>query len=65
MEPTPSQVIKARQDLTKTLQHKMGKSPSMFEHIVKVFDRIVMSCPNQAIERFEEISYLIKNADTV
>ena len=30
-----------------------------------MIDRIVASCPDQAIERFEEISYLIKNSDTL
>jgi hypothetical protein len=31
---------------------------------VQVVDRIVQSCPDRAIERFEEISYLIRNKDT-
>ena len=30
-----------------------------------MIDRIVQSCPDRAIERFEEISYLIKNSDSV
>jgi len=32
---------------------------------VKVFDRIVHSCPDQAMERYEEISYLVKNNDSL
>lgn len=67
LEPLPSQVIKARQDLTKVLQAKTGASgnASIYEHIIQVIDRIVQSCPDQAIERFEEISFLIKNSDEV
>jgi hypothetical protein len=65
LEPLASQVIKARQDLTKVLQAKVNGNPSIYEHIVKVIDRIVQSCPDRAIERFEEISYLIKNSGEV
>ena len=38
---------------------------NLHEHIVEVVDRIVMSCPDKAIECFEEVSYLIKNKDTL
>ena len=66
LEPLPHQVLKAREDLTKVLSTKMGSSPSsIYDHIVKVVDRICASCPDQAIERFEEISYLIKNGDEI
>ena len=65
LEPTAQQVIKARQDLQAVLKAKAANKPSIYEHIVKVVDRIVQSCPDQAIERFEEISYLIKNSDTL
>jgi len=65
LEPLPSQVIKARQDLTKVLQMKTAGKVSLYDHIVKVVDRIVLSCPDQAIERFEEISYLIKHSDSL
>lgn len=48
LEPLPSQVIKARQDLTKVLQAKTGASgnASIYEHIIQVIDRIVQSCPD-------------------
>ena len=65
LEPTSNQVIKARQNLNAVLQAKAGNKASIYDHIVKVVDRIVASCPDQAIERFEEISYLIKNADSL
>ena len=63
--PLPSQLIKAREDLSKVLQNKVSGKTSIYDHIVKVVDRIVQSCPDRAIERFEEISYLIKNSDTL
>lgn len=47
------------------LKAKTEQQASLYDHIIKVVDRIVQSCPEQALERFEEISYLIKNADTV
>ena len=28
-------------------------------------NRLVASCPDRALERFEEVSYLIKNKDTL
>lgn len=58
-------MLKARQDLRKVLQNKLEGQTSIYEHVVKVVDRIVQSCPDRAIERFEEISYLIKNSDMV
>jgi len=33
--------------------------------VVEVIDKIVQYCPDKAIERFEEISYLIKQGDSV
>lgn len=40
------------------------KSPSgesLFEHIKKVFEHMILYSPDKALERFEEISYMIKN----
>ena len=64
LEPKANEVLKARQDLRKVLQQKQEGQVSIYEHVVKVVDQIVMSCPDQAIERFEEVSYLIKNSET-
>lgn len=63
LEPLPSQVLKARADLTKVLGKKLNGKPTIQEHIVKIIDTIVHSCPDKALERFEEISYLIKHSD--
>ena len=40
------------------------ENKNIYDHVVEVVDRIVQSCPDRAIERFEEISYLIRNKDT-
>lgn len=51
--------------MRKVLAAKLDGKTSIYDHVVKVVDRIVQSCPDRAIERFEEISYLIKNSDTL
>lgn len=38
---------------------------NLYEHITEVINYIVKYCPDKALERFEEISYLLKNQDTV
>ena len=67
LEPLPSQVLKARQDLRQVLKKKIptNQDRNIYDHVVEVVDRIVQSCPDRAIERFEEISYLIRNKDTL
>jgi hypothetical protein len=38
---------------------------NLYEHITEVISHIVQCCPDQALERFEEISYLLKHKDTI
>ena len=38
-------------------------STNLYEHVVNVVDFIVRNYPRQALERFEEVSYLIKQGD--
>lgn len=38
---------------------------NLYEHIVDVVNHIVKCCPDKALERFEEISYLLKKKDTI
>ena len=33
---------------------------SLYDHLVKVFEHFILHSPDKAVERFEEISYLIK-----
>jgi hypothetical protein len=67
MTPLPGQVIKVQQDLRKLLQEQKAADAvqNLYEHIVDVVDKIVQYCPDKAIERFEEISYLVKKGDAV
>ena len=52
--------MRARQDLDKVLKKKLSGEQNIYDHVVQVIDRIVRSCPDKAVERFEEISYLVK-----
>ena len=65
VDPLPGQAFKVQQDLAQLLRDSKAESQitSLYDHIVTVVDRIVMSCPDKAIEVFEEVSYLIKNGD--
>ena len=67
LDPLPNQAFKVQQDLVKLLRDSKAEASmkNLHEHIVEVVDRIVMSCPDKAIECFEEVSYLIKNGDKV
>ena len=51
--------------MAKLLRESKSESQmaNLYDHIVEVVDRIVMSCPDKAIECFEEVSYLLKNND--
>mmetsp|Transcript_4972 Transcript_4972/g.6620 ORF Transcript_4972/g.6620 Transcript_4972/m.6620 type:complete len:152 (+) Transcript_4972:317-772(+) len=48
------------------LKRELGsiRSPSgdsLYAHIQKVFEHLILHSPEKALERFEEISYMIKN----
>jgi hypothetical protein len=36
---------------------------NLYDHMSKVMDHIILHCPNEALNKLEEISYLIKNDD--
>jgi len=36
---------------------------NLYDHIIDVMDFLVVNYPNDAINKFEEVSYLIKSAD--
>ncbi len=67
LEILPQHVFKKQDDLAKLLKQSKADSQmrNLYDHIVEVVDRIVMSCPHKAIQCFEEVSYLIKNGDRV
>lgn len=37
----------------------------LYNHLIEVINHIVMHCPDDAIDKFEEISYLIKNSKEI
>lgn len=42
-----------------------GGSVDLYQHLVEIMNHIVMHCPDKGLDQFEEISYLIKNKDTI
>ena len=65
LDPLPGQLLKAQADLSTVLKGAKPESGNgnLHEHIIKVLDKLVATCPDRALERFEEVSYLIKNGD--
>lgn len=39
------------------------KTKNLYDHMSKVMDHIILHCPNEALNKLEEISFLIKNND--
>ena len=67
LDPLQGQVLKAQENLHQALKDAKGSDSknNLYDHIVEVLNRLVASCPDKALERFEEVSYLIKNKDTL
>ena len=67
LEPLPGQALKARENLLELLKEAKAadQASNLYDHIVEVLNRLVASCPDRALERFEEVSYLVKNKDTL
>ena len=65
LDPLPGQLLKAQEDLSTVLKgaKQEGGKTNLHEHIIAVLDKLVVSCPDRALERFEEVSYLLKNND--
>jgi len=38
---------------------------TLYDHLTDVIDQLVMHYPDQALLKFEEVSYLLKNRDTI
>lgn len=41
------------------------KNRDLNKHLSDIMDHIIIHCPTEAFNKLEEISYLIKNSDTV
>ena len=65
-EALAGQALKAKEDLHQLLQESKAANAAtnLHDHIIAVLDKLIASCPDKALERFEEVSYLIKNKDT-
>lgn len=44
-------------------QHHKNTSSNLYEHVVQVMDFLVQNYPREALEKFEEVSYLLKQGD--
>jgi len=40
---------------------KSASGTSLFAHVEKVFEHVILHSPDRALERFEEISFMIKS----
>lgn len=48
------------------LQHQKGMNGvDLVEHLNKVFKSLILHYPDQALEKFEEVSYLIKQDENL
>ena len=65
-EVLAGQALKAKEDLSQLLRESKAanQATNLHDHIIAVLDKLIASCPDKALERFEEVSYLIKNKDT-
>jgi len=44
---------------------KESKAKNLGDHVNAIFDHIIVHCPEDALSKLEEISYLIKHNDTI
>lgn len=44
---------------------KTNEVRNLYAHMGKIIDHIVEHCPNEALNKLEEISYLINHDDTI
>lgn len=61
----PSQ-IKTFDNLRTLLRNnKREDGVDLYQHLVEVVNHIIMNCPDDGLDKFEEISYLLKNKDSM
>ena len=46
-------------NILRNAKHSSGQD--LYSHLVEVMNHIVMHCPEQGLDKFEEISYLLKH----
>ena len=52
-------------DQLATQVSKQDENSNLYMHMGKLMDHIVFHCPKEALNKLEEISYLLKHPDTV
>ena len=48
--------------IMKNIKSSQGKD--LYTHLQEVFKNLILHYPDQSLEKLEEVSYLLKNADT-
>jgi len=43
---------------------KSSKGKDLYTHLQEVFKNLILHYPDQSLEKLEEVSYLLKNADS-
>lgn len=56
-----SKLIKEYDDLKKILKSSDGRE--LYTHLIECFNSLVMHYPDDAMDKFEEVSYLLKDSD--
>ena len=46
-------------------QAKDAQGKDLYSHIVEIIDHIVTHCPDEGLDKLEEISYLLKNKEKI
>ena len=61
----PAEVFKRYDDLNTLLKGHRGQSKdvNLYKHLAKLMSHIVQHCPNDALNKIEEVSYLVKLGD--
>ena len=55
------QRLKEYEDLKTTLRNsKAGEENNLYEHVIEVLNHIIIHCPEEALSKLEEISFLLK-----
>jgi hypothetical protein len=67
-QPSASQVLKEQQNILMLLKepNKTTQGPrSLYDHLSDTLNHLVMYYPDEALQRLEEVSYLLKKGDTI
>ena len=64
LEPLDGQLLKKYDALEETLRRcKASEDQNLYTHVIEVMNMLVVHYPNDALNKLEEVSYLIKCGD--